>query len=86
MKTKGAVNVLILIFLLLSALVISALVGTLTSDIEWLKWLTWGESVGLDTITLDLSVISLSFSFRMQVNALQILCIGLALFINKKFF
>ena len=86
MKTKGTVNVLILIFLLLAALVVSALVASLTADIEWLTWLTWGESVGLDTITLDLSIITLSFSFHMQVNALQILCIGLALFINKKFF
>ena len=86
MKTKGTVNILILIFLLLAALVVSALVAHLTANVEWLKWLTWGESVGLDTITLDLSIITLSFSFRMQVNALQILCIGLALFINKKFF
>ncbi len=86
MKTKGAVSVLILIFLLLAALVVSALIGSLTSDIQWLKWLTWGESIGLDTITLDLSIITLSFSFHMQVNALQILCIGLVLFIKKKFF
>ncbi len=86
MKTKGTANVLILIFLLLAALVLSALISSLTADVEWLKWLTWGESVGLDTITLDLSIIQLSFSFRMQVNALQILCIGIALYINKKFF
>ncbi len=75
-----------LIFLLLAALVVSALVAKLTADVEWLKWLTWGESVGLDSVRLDLSVINFSFSFHMQVNALQILCIGLALYAKRKFF
>ena len=85
-KTKGAVGVVTLIFLLLAALVVSALVAKLTADVEWLKWLTWGESVGLDSVNLDLSVINISFSFHMQVNALQILCIGLALYAKRKFF
>lgn len=85
MKTKGTVNILILIFLLLAALVVSALVAKLTANVEWLKWLTWGESVGLDSVGLDLSIIDFSFSFHMQVNALQILCIGLVLYINRKF-
>ncbi len=86
MKTRGAVGVVTLIFLLLAALVVSALVAKLTADVEWLKWLTWGESVGLDSVSLDLSVINFSFSFHMQVNALQILCIGLALYAKRKFF
>ena len=86
MKTKGATNVFILIFLVVAAIVVSALVSTLTANVEWLKWLTWGESIGIDTVTLDLAIINLSFSFRMQINALQILCIGIALFIHNKFF
>lgn len=85
-KTKGTVGVLTLIFLLLAALVVSALVAKYTADVEWLKWLTWGESVGLDGVNVDLAVINFSFSFHMQVNALQIICIGLALFVKRKFF
>ena len=58
MKTK---NTLILIFLVLSALVLSALIGTITENIGFLKWLTWGDSIGFDTVNLDLSIINLSF-------------------------
>ena len=81
MKTK---NTLILIFLILAALVLSALIGQLTADVSWLKWLTWGESVGFDTINIDLAIIHFSFAFRMEVNALQVILIAAALLLNKK--
>ena len=45
-----AKNTLILIFLLLAAVVLSALIGTLTEGVEFLRWLTWGDSVGFDTV------------------------------------
>ena len=54
MKTK---NTLILIFLVLAALVLSALITTLTGEISWLKWLTWGDSIGFDIGRLDLAII-----------------------------
>lgn len=81
MRTK---NTLILIFLLLSALVLSALIGTLTQDISFLKWLTWSDSIGFDTVNLDLSVINLSLSFHMQINVLQVIFISAALLIYYK--
>ena len=80
-KTK---NTLILVFLVLAAVVLSALIGTLTQNVEFLKWLTWGESVGFDTVNLNLAIISLSFSFKMQVNVLQVILIAAALLLYKK--
>lgn len=81
MKTK---NTLILIFLVLAALVLSALVAGLTSGVEWLKWLTWGDSIGFDTASVDLAIIDFSLSFHMQVNVLQVIFIGAALLLYKK--
>ena len=49
MRTK---NTLVLVFLLLSALVLSALIGALTQNIGYLKWLTWGDSSDLIPSTL----------------------------------
>ena len=81
MKAK---NTLILIFLLLAAVVLSALIGTLTEGVEFLRWLTWGDSVGFDTVNLDLAIINVSFSFKMQVNVLQVGLIGAALLLYKE--
>ena len=79
-----AKNTLILIFLLLAAVVLSALIGTLTEGVEFLRWLTWGDSVGFDTVNLDLAIINVSFSFKMQVNVLQVVFIAAALLLYKK--
>ena len=82
MKAK---NSLILIFLVLAALVIAALViGQLTSGVEYLKWLTWGESVGFDTVNLNLIIVQISFAFKMQVNVLQVILVSAALLLYKK--
>ena len=81
MKAK---NTLILVFLLLAAVVLSALIGTLTEGVEFLRWLTWGDSAGFDTVNLDLAIINVSFSFKMQVNVLQVVLIGAALLLYKK--
>lgn len=81
MKAK---NTLILLFLILASLVLSALVAQLTVGIGWLKWLTWGESIGFDTVRLNLAIIDLSFSFKMQVNVLQVILITASLLLYKK--
>jgi hypothetical protein len=81
MKTK---NTFILIFLVLGALVISALVGKLTAGVDFLKWLTWGESIGFDAVNLDLVIMKIGFSFKMQVNVLQVLLISAALLLYRK--
>lgn len=81
MKAK---NSFILIFLILSAIVLSILVGNLTSGISFLKWLTWGDSIGFDAFNLNLSVVDLSLSFHMHINVLQILLITSAVVLFKK--
>lgn len=81
MKAKDS---LILLFLILSAIVLSILVASLTGGIAWLKWLTWGDSIGFDAVNLNLSVIDLSFSFHMHVTVLQVVLIASALLLFKK--
>ena len=80
-KTK---NTLLLIFLVLAAVVLAALIGQLTSGVEYLKWLTWGESVGFDTVNLNLIIVQISFAFKMQVNVLQVILVSAALLLYKK--
>lgn len=81
MKVK---NTLILVFLVLAALVISALISHLTMGVSWLEWLTWGDSIGFEGVTIDLIIIQFSFSFMMQVNVLQIILLFGALLLYRK--
>ena len=81
MKAK---NTLILVFLVLAAVVLSALFGTLTKDISFLEWITWGDSIGFELQNVDLAIIDFSISFRMQANVLQVILIAAALLLYKK--
>ena len=75
---------MILVFLVLAAVVLSALIGTLTKDISFLQWITWGDSIGFELQNVDLAIIDFSISFRMQANVLQVILIAAALLLYKK--
>ena len=81
MKTK---DTFLLIFLVLAAIILSALVTSLTSGVDALKWLTWGEGIGFDAVQPDLSIINISLSLHMQVNVVQVVLITAALLLYRK--
>lgn len=81
MKTR---NTLILVFLILAAVVLSALISELTAGVSWLKWLTYGDAVGFNLQNVDLAIVDFSMSFHMQANVLQVILIGVALLLYKK--
>ena len=81
-------NFFLLLFFILAALVIGGLVGELTAGIPWLKWLTYGQSIGFNSEgggpLIDLQMIQLNFGFRMQVSVLQVILLTAALLIYRK--
>ena len=78
MATKEK-NVWILLVFILSGL------GELASRVDWLWWLSYGQSFGLNTpITLDLSVIQITFGLMFKINVSSIIGMVLAVFIYKK--
>ena len=84
MATKEK-NVWILLVLILSGIVIGGLLGELASQVDWLWWLSYGESFGLSQpLTLDLSVIQLTFGLTFKINISSIIGMVLAIFIYKK--
>mgnify|MGYP003312531722 CR=1 FL=1 len=51
---------------LLSGLVIGGLLGELANKVDWLWWLSYGESFGLSNpIELDLNVITITFGLML---------------------
>ena len=84
MATKEK-NVWILLIFILSGLVIGGLIGELANSVSWLWWLGYGQEFGLSTpFTLDLSVITISFSLMFKINIASIVGMVVAIFIYRK--
>lgn len=78
-------NFWILMVFLLSGLVIGGLLGDIASKVDWLWWLSYGESFGISSpIELDLSVIKISFGLMFKINIASIVGMALAIFIYRK--
>jgi len=84
MGTKDK-NIWILLIFILSGIVIGGLLGELAKNISWLWWLGYGEQFGIsDPVTLDLSIIKLSFSVMFKINIASIIGIVIAIFAYRK--
>ena len=78
-------SIWILMVFILSGLVIGGLLGEIASKVDFLWWLSYGQSFGLsEPLKLDLSIIQLSFSLMFKINIASIIGIVLAIFIYKK--
>ncbi len=78
-------NIWILMIFLLSGLVIGGLLGEIASKVDWLWWLSYGESFGISSpIELDLSVIKVTFGLMFKINIASIIGMALAIFIYRK--
>ncbi|MEI3356875.1 MAG: DUF4321 domain-containing protein [Clostridia bacterium] len=84
MATKEK-NIWILLIFILSGLVVGGLLGELASKVDWLWWLSYGQSFGLQNpVTLDLSVIQITFALMFKMSISSIIGMVLAIFIYKK--
>lgn len=78
-------NVWICILFLLAGLVIGGLIGQLTSSIDFLWWLSYGESFGLtEPLVLDLSVLKLTFAITFKINIASIIGVIISMIIYRR--
>lgn len=84
MATKEK-NMWILLLFICAGLVIGGLLGEVASQVEWLSWLSYGQSFGIrDPFIIDLNVIKMTFAFLININIASIIGLGIALFIYRK--
>lgn len=84
MATKDK-NIWILIIFILSGLVIGGLIGELATRVDWLWWLSYGQTFGLsDPIILDLSVVQITFALMFKISVASIIGMLLAIIIYRK--
>lgn len=78
---SGEKNIWILLIFLLSGIVIGGLLGEFATKIDWLWWLSYGETFGLtDPLTLDLSILKISFALSFKINVASIIGLAFAMF------
>ena len=84
MKGKNAWIVILFIF---AGLVIGGLLGELASQVDWLNWLSYGQSFGIDEpLVLNMNVLSLTFAFSIHINIASIIGLAIAIFLYKKIY
>ncbi len=78
-------NIWVLIVFLLAGLVLGGLLGEFASKVDFLWWLSYGDSFGLTSpVELDLQVITITFGLRFRMNVASIIGMALAIFIYRK--
>lgn len=84
MATKEK-NVWILILFIFCGIVVGGLLGKLASQVDFLWWLSYGQSFGFSQpIELNLNVIKLTLGIMFEINISSIIGMVLAIFIYRK--
>ena len=84
MATKEK-NIWILLIFILSGLVIGGLLGQLAEQIDWLRWMAFGQQFGLESpLELNLSILKITFALMFKINIASIIGMAIAIFIYRK--
>lgn len=84
MATKEK-NIWILLVFILAGLVIGGLLGELASKVDFLWWLSYGQTFGLSNpLELDLNLIKIAFGMQLKINIASIIGMAMAIFIYRK--
>ncbi len=80
-KTK---NVWALLLLILAGVVLGGFIGELTRNVDFLSWLSYGQTFGLDApVVLNLGIIIFTFGLQIKITIAGIIGILLAILIYK---
>lgn len=80
-------NAWIAILFIFAGLVIGGLLGEVASQVEWLDWLSYGQTFGIEEpLILNMNVLSLTFAFALHINIASIIGLAIAIFLYKKLY
>lgn len=84
MATRDKSTWILLVFIC-AGLVIGGLLGQVAAQVDWLSWLAYGQTFGIqEPFVLNLNVISITFAFSININIASIIGLAIALFIYRK--
>ena len=84
MSTRDKNSWIVLLFIF-AGLVIGGLLGDVASQVDWLSWLSYGQTFGIESpFVLDLNVLSLTFAFVLHINIASIIGLAISIFLYRK--
>lgn len=86
MSTRDKSTWIVILFIF-AGLVIGGLLGEVASQVNWLNWLAYGQTFGIENpFVLDLNVLSLTFAFSLHINIASIIGLAISIFLYRKMF
>ena len=80
-------NTWIALLFVCAGLVIGGLLGEVAAQVDWLSWLAYGQTFGIqEPFVLNLNVMSLTFAFALHINIASIIGLAIAIFLYRKMF
>lgn len=77
-------NWMVILFIF-AGLVIGGLLGEVAAQVDWLGWLSYGQTFGIENpFVLDFNVLSLTFAFALHINIASIIGMAIAIFLYRK--
>lgn len=72
------------IFFILAGIVLGGFISSICDGKAYVDWLAWGQSIGFDSVTVDLSVLTFTIGMKLKVTVAQIFCVAIMLIVNSK--
>ena len=75
------------ILFIFAGLVIGGLLGEVAAKVDWLNWLSYGQTFGIDNpFVLNMNVLTLTFASALHINIASIIGMAIAIFLYRKAF
>lgn len=81
---KGIIKTLFFIVSILLAVVLGKAIGGAVNGIQFLSWLAIAAKFGISTVTVDLSVLQLTFGLMVNINVAQAILLLTAIIIYTR--
>ena len=81
---KGIIKTLSFLMLIILAIVLGKAIGTAVTGISFLSWLAIAAKFGVSTVTVNLSVLQLTFGMMININVAQAILLLAAIITDTK--
>lgn len=81
---KGIIKTLLLIVMIVLAVVLGKAIAGAVTGVRFLSWLAIAAKFGVSTVTVDLSILQITFGMMININVAQAILLLIAIFIYTR--